>query len=536
MTAPAAPRLAVHDALGRRVVAIDKPVFTIGRGAGHDLQLVGGDVSRLHAEIVRGDDDSYVIRDRESRYGTFVNGTRISTHTLAAGDQIVCGRQGAVLIYLGSGEAEDMSSVAAADLRQVAALLDALRQMGSDHVLEEVLALVVDAALVATGAERGFIMLADGDGRLEMKLARGVGRVTLADGAYRVSSKVPDEVFATGRTSVVADLLEGDLAARHVGTVALGIRQVLCAPLRLVRYRGQGEAPPPPRNIGVLYMDSRERGLLSAPARMALEALASQAALAVENARLYQEEIEKARLDEELRTASVIQQSLLPEGRRAGAFFQVAGASIPSRTIGGDFFDYQDLDGAGFGVGLGDVTGKGPPAAILAALVQGVLAARVAGSPPDEVVAVINRVLLARPIESRYLTLFLAVLAPDGELTYCNAAQNPPLLFTETGVERLDVGGTLVGAFPETSYERGRVRLRPGDTLVLYSDGLAEAEDQDGQEFGERGIVEAVAAARGGTIDVVLATLFESVRAFTGGAPPRDDLTAVVLRYTSGAA
>jgi sigma-B regulation protein RsbU (phosphoserine phosphatase) len=399
-------------------------------------------------------------------------------------------------------------------------------------VLEEVLALVVDAALVATGAERGFIMLGDADGRLEMKLARGIGGVTLADGEYRVSSKVPDEVFATGRTSVVADLLEGDLAAQHVGTVALGIRQVLCAPLRLVRYRGQGDAPPAPRNIGVLYMDSRERGLLSAPVRMALEALASQAAIAIENARLYQEEIEKARVDEELKTASQIQQALLPEGRRAGDFFQVVGASTPSRAIGGDFFDYQDLAGAGFSVSLGDVTGKGPAAALLAALVQGVLAARVAISGPEEVVAVINRVLLARPIESRFVTLFLAVLAPDGELTYCNAAQNPPLVFAGADVVRLDVGGTLVGAFPSTVYERGRARLRSGDTLVIFSDGLAEAEDPEGREFGEDGIIHAVSSVRDASIDVVLQTLFQAVRTFTQGAPPRDDLTAVVLRYT----
>ena len=100
------------------------------------------------------------------------------------------------------------------------------------------------------------------------------------------------------------------------------------------------------QHIGVLYLDSREKGrLLSPPARTALEALATEAALAIENARLYQEGVEKARLDEELRTASRIQQALLPEGRRTGRFFEAVGASIPSRAIGGDFFDYQDLAG-----------------------------------------------------------------------------------------------------------------------------------------------------------------------------------------------
>jgi sigma-B regulation protein RsbU (phosphoserine phosphatase) len=280
-------------------------------------------------------------------------------------------------------------------------------------------------------------------------------------------------------------------------------------------------------------MDSRERGrLLSPAARMALEALAAHAAIAIENARLYQEEVEKSRLDEELATASVIQRALLPEGRRERAFFQATGASVPSRTIGGDFFDYQDLGAAGFGFGLGDVTGKGPPAALLAALVQGVLAAQAASpSPPDQVIALVNRVLLARPIESRFLTLFLAVLTPGGELTYCNAAQNPPLLFSAGRMTRLEVGGTLVGAFPEAVFERGEVRLTRGDTLLLFSDGVAEAEDPDGREFGERGITEAVAPVRDAPVDVVLTNLLQAVRAFTCGAPPRDDLTAVVVRY-----
>jgi serine phosphatase RsbU (regulator of sigma subunit) len=420
--------------------------------------------------------------------------------------------------------------------------------MGGERVLDEVLALVLDAAIDASGAERGFIMLADPSGRLDMQMARAAGGATLPPGAERISRKIPEQVFATGEPTVVADLLEGDLAEVHTGTVALGIRHVLCVPLRLVRYvgiaaasvtvPGQSPARPPAaaeslRNIGVLYLDSRSRGrLLSPAAREEIAALAAEAALAIENARLYQEAVEKVRIDRELATASRIQQALLPEPRREGAFFEAVGASVPSRTIGGDFFDYQDRPDGSFRIAIGDITGKGPAAALLTALVQGLLASEsLTERTPDEAIASINRILLARPIESRFVSLFLGQLTPEGRLEYCNAGQNPPLLFSAGRITRLEEGGTLVGAFPHATFERGRVAMAPGDTLVLYSDGVSEAEDPAGEEFGEEGIRRAVSAVLSEPPQQILDALFEVLRAFTRSAAARDDMTAVVLRY-----
>ena len=534
MTKPPVPRLAVHDALGRRVVTIDKPLFTIGRRTGHDLQLAGAEVSRDHAVILLTPEGA-LIRDQDSRYGTWVNGTRTTGQLLADGDRIEFGRSGAALVFLltEAGSIEDAPAIGTGDLRQVATLLDALRQMGTNRVLDEVLVLVLDAAIDATGAERGFIMLPGDGGALELKLARAVGHATLPPEQFQTSRRVPEQVFASGETMVVTDLLEGDLAAVHTGTVALGIRHVLCAPLRLIRYVERPDVSNAPQSIGVLYLDSREKGrLFSTPARTALEALAAEAAVAIENARLYHQVVEKERLDQELAIASHIQRALLPEGRRVGPFFEAVAASIPSRAIGGDFFDYHDLAGGTFRFGLGDVTGKGPPAALLTALVQGILATQaLTKDGPDQVIAVVNRVLLSRRVESRYLTLFLAVLAPDGTLRYCNAAQNPPLLFSGTGVRRLDAGGTLVGAFPQTAYEREDLRLGHGDTIVAFSDGVTEAMNSAGEEFGEDRVRRVVQGALGGTPAAILRALFDAVRAFTGQQVEHDDLTAMVVRY-----
>jgi pSer/pThr/pTyr-binding forkhead associated (FHA) protein len=236
-------RLEVTDALGRRVIHIDKPVFSIGRRSGNDLQLVGSDVSRDHAEIAL-DNDRFLLRDRGSRYGTYVNGEAVSEHELKHGDLVRLGRSGgAELVFLlddatqSPASSDKHTTSAVGDLRQVAALLEGLRALGSGRVLDEVLALVMDSALEVTGAERGFIMLAsaENENELEFKIARGRGRVTLSGKGFETSRKIPEEVFTTGQEKIVADLLDGDLANVHMGTVALGIRHVLCTPLKLVR-------------------------------------------------------------------------------------------------------------------------------------------------------------------------------------------------------------------------------------------------------------------------------------------------------------
>ena len=535
MTTPVLARLSVVDVSGRRVVDIDAPVFRIGRGPDNNLQLGGADVSRDHAEILSRD-DGYFIRDRGSRTGTVVNGERVFERRLSHGDEIVFGHGGTVLMFLeaGKGSVRRANGNQAGDFRHVAVLLEAIRGMGPHRVVEEVLTLVLDAAIETCGAERGFIMLADANDVLEMKMARGAGHVTVPPTGFAISRKIPERVFETGEVMVVEDLLESEMAQVHTGTVALGIRQVLCAPLRVVRYVERSSAPPARRNIGVLYLDSRERGtLLSAGARVEIEALASEAATAIENARLYEQAAEKARLDLELQTASRIQQALLPPPRRSGTFFEAIGSSIPSRVIGGDFFDYQALADGAFGCAIGDVTGKGPPAALLTALVQGLLASQLATPRrPDDMVTLINRVLLARAIESRYVSLFLGVLAPDGRLTYCNAGHNPPLVFTGGGTRRLEAGGTLVGAFEDATFASEELQLVDGDTVVLYSDGVSEASNANDEEFGEARIRAAAAPMIHASPERMLQAIFDALAVFTGrNAPPHDDMTVVVLRY-----
>src|SRR5919106_3298360 len=423
-------RLEVTDALGRRIVPVSKSQFEIGRRETNDLRLAGSEVSRDHAEIsVEG--NKFRLRDRNSRYGTYVNGEQVTDRVLVHGDRIRLGRTGgAEMVFLLADTqppVDRATTTAIGDLRQIAALLEGLRALGSGRVLDDVLSLVLDSAIEVSGAERGFIMLDQDTGELEFKMARGRGRITLPGGSFATSRKIPEEVFRTGEPRNVADLLDGDLANVHMGTVALGIRNVLCVPLRLVRYVDRAENVGEERRIGVLYLDSREKGsLLSGSTRAALETLATEAAVAIENARLYRETMEKARMEQEMRIAGEIQQALLPNMGRVGVYFKAAAASLPCRSIGGDFYDYVDPPDGPFRVALGDVAGKGPPAALLSAMMQGMFAAQAATSDrPSQTITRVNLALYRRGIESRFVTLMYGSLEPDGRMVYCNAGHNP---------------------------------------------------------------------------------------------------------------
>jgi serine phosphatase RsbU (regulator of sigma subunit) len=422
----------------------------------------------------------------------------------------------------------------------MAALLEGLRALGSGRVLDDVLALVLDSAIEVTGAERGFIMMANREhqserfGQLEFKLARARGKVTLSGRTFETSRKIPESVFATGQQTIVDDLLDGDLAQLHHGTVALGIRHVLCTPLRLVRYVERADQKGADEIIGVLYLDSRERGALrSAPAQQALDTLSAEAALAIENARLYRAALDKAKFEQELRVAAAIQQSLLPPAARDGAFYSTAAASVACRAVGGDFFDYVDLESGQFGFIVGDVAGKGSPAALLASAVLGMFSAEATyHSSACAVIDRLNHGLFRRAIENKFLTTFYGVLAKDGSFTYCNAGHNAPILISGTTVRRLETGGMVLGLFELASFEEETVQLHPGDVIIAFSDGVTEAMNEIGDEFTDDRLIASLAANRGRPPQELIDGVIKDVRAFCGEATQSDDLTILGVHFS----
>jgi sigma-B regulation protein RsbU (phosphoserine phosphatase) len=191
-----------------------------------------------------------------------------------------------------------------------------------------------------------------------------------------------------------------------------------------------------------------------------------------------------------------------------------------------------ELQGGLFGFALGDVAGKGPPAALLSAMLQGVFAAQVDGTEsPAETVTRVNHALYKRAIENRFVTLLYGVLFPDGRLTYCNAGHNPPILLSGDKVRRLEAGGPIVGLFELIPFEQETITLTPGDWVIVFSDGVSEALSATGDEFGDPRIIDCVRKYQNDDPRVLVERLFSAVREFTAGAPQSDDVTALVVRY-----
>jgi ketosteroid isomerase-like protein len=251
------------------------------------------------------------------------------------------------------------------------------------------------------------------------------------------------------------------------------------------------------------------------------------------------ERLEKTRLDKELRTAADVQRALLSRTAHIGRFCESVGHSVPCRAIGGDFFEFIDLPSGDIGVAMGDVAGKGPAAALLAAMLQGMLAAEApAGDGPAVTLSRMNQRLAARRLESRFATLVYGVLSSDGRLIYSNAGHNPPALMTRDGIRRLTTGGPILGAFPDATFEQETLHVNARDTLVMFTDGVTEARGAGDEEFGEHRLIECLttdADAAASPPAVLLTRIFDAVREFCqhgDHGDQSDDITVTITRFS----
>lgn len=246
--------------------------------------------------------------------------------------------------------------------------------------------------------------------------------------------------------------------------------------------------------------------------------------------------LEKMRLDQELNIAAEIQRGLLSQRDRSTPFCEALGGSLPCRAIGGDFFETIHLTTGDFGIALGDVAGKGPGSAILAAMIQGMLTVQLESETmPSATLAHLNRSLASRHLEPRFATLSYGILSPDGLLTYSNAGHNPPILLTREGVRRLSAGGSILGMLHHSSFEEEAVYLEKGDTVIMFSDGLIEARDAHDHEYGEERLISCITASRGNPLADVMNRIFSSVQQFCGDAPQTDDISVLVARFIRSA-
>ena len=291
----------------------------------------------------------------------------------------------------------------------------------------------------------------------------------------------------------------------------------------------------PGRLEGLIAVSARPGG--RAPEQGDLDfaaALARQAQAALEGSRLHQLRLEKERQDRDLQIARQIQLGLLPKAAPRLAGFEIAGESRSCLQVGGDYFDYVPLAGGRLGLVIADVSGKGTPASLMMASVHAWLRALAGSEPAPRVLERLNRFVYASTETSRYVTLFYGELDPaTRRLVYVNAGHVPPFVVRSKGSEeRLRSGGPVLGLLDEVTLEPGELQLDPGDLLVAVTDGVTEAVDASGREFGDERVRQALASRKGAGASETLAGLVSAVDAWAGPAGCSDDLTALILRAT----
>jgi serine phosphatase RsbU (regulator of sigma subunit) len=423
------------------------------------------------------------------------------------------------------------------NLAKLRAILEVARTLQTGFSIQDVLCSVVEAALAVTGAERGFLLLRAESGELETRVALNRQGATLDGAALRVPSGVIRRALDQRRDLFSMNFDPSSSSGLGHTVAALELRSCVCVPLVRIR-AGRTESTSvlsaASETVGVLYMDSRAGTAdMAGGNRELLQSLAIEASTVLENARLLEEARAKEKMEEELQVARAIQQSLLPRSLPAEGWFRAAGSSEPSHEVGGDYFDFIRPGEDCWAVVAADVSGKGVSSALLAGLLQGAFLA-VAGRMDgmEDRFARLNHFINERTGGEKYATAFYCTLDRAGLLRYINAGHCAPLVVRRSGeLDALEATGIPIGLLDPAEFCIRSVALAPGDKVVIYTDGISEAQAAEGEFFGRKRLRDAARAGAGRTCAELHGDILEAVRAFTGGAPQADDVTLLVLEF-----
>ncbi|MGE5138575.1 MAG: PP2C family protein-serine/threonine phosphatase [Rudaea sp.] len=406
------------------------------------------------------------------------------------------------------------------------ALLYRLSQtFNSSLDLEQVLDNVIDEVIAATRAERGFLMLRDAAGRLTFSVARGMDHRTIDSPQFQISRSVVDRVASEGVPQLTSDAQADSWLGGRRSVVGLGLRSILCVPLQV---KGV--------TLGVIYVDNRlQAGIFNRDDLELLTAIGATAAIAIENARLYQVAVEKGRMERELQVALEVQASLIPREMPRLDNWELATYWQPARIVGGDLIDIMPGPQDSCRIAIGDVSDKGMAAALFMAMTRTILrASSVTSENLAECLEKANRLIAADSTRGMFVTLFCAELQPGrGAFTYVNAGHNPPLFFccTDGHLEELPRTGMALGIDGEARYAQGTIEFRPGDYALLYTDGVTEASDAAGRAWGLENLQALACRNSQQGAAGLIAALRGALEQFAGTTPQYDDLAVLAARY-----
>lgn len=320
---------------------------------------------------------------------------------------------------------------------------------------------------------------------------------------------------------------------RLPGTIALAEFAPAVKPVKIARQFGTVEIAAFLKGDSAALWPLRRNLIINSSAALVL--LMSLAVIAV-RLRSY---VAGRQLEQEVELARSVQRDLLPSPKRKLDCFELAADCVPAARVSGDFFDTFSARGDRAAFVLGDVSGKGIPAALLMGVIHGAVRSSCWTESPiqhAEATQQINRLLYERAATERFATMFWSYFDSESQhLKYINAGHCPPLLLKaahRNTILRLTIGGPVLGLLPDAEFQLGSVRLEPGDVLVLYSDGIVEATNSLDEEFGEHRVVDIVKKCRKNTAEEIRDQILSSVEVFTGRIVPEDDRTLFVIVYS----
>lgn len=405
------------------------------------------------------------------------------------------------------------------------ALLYQLSQtFNSSLDLTEVLDRVMDEVVKALKAERGFVALRGENGELAFRSARGINQTTIDQPEFQISRGVVDQVFQTGEGIQISDAQSDDRFSSRHSVLNLNLRSILCTPLKLKD-----------NLLGVIYIDNRiMAGIFTDDHLELLTAIAASAAIAIENARLYEVAVEKGRMEREMQMAYRVQSSLIPEEVPQFDGWEFAASWRPARQVSGDFYDFIPVDAGRLNFMIADVTDKGMPAALFMALTRSLVRASLdQASTLKEAISRANRLICADSTSNMPVTLFACQLDLNtGKLIYVNAGHNPPMIYSVEKGELIDIRptGMFLGFEEEAEYEQGSMTLAPGDYLVCYTDGVLDAIDAQEEAFEMERFQRVIKDNLDASANELMEAIETSVLEFIGDTLPYDDLTTLIVR------
>ena len=514
-------------------LALPGDLITLGRASDCTIPIKDRFLSRKHAEIVR-DRGTWFVRDCGSVNGTLVNGVKIADPVpLRPGDRIALGDSEVVfhaddqpsqLIPIDSDshatnlaikiDSEERGTERTKVLNSLAVEFLADRPMSDlfEFILDRVVGLMHPSrcALALFGPDRTAFD--------NVKLRRQ----DQTDSTDLLISRTLLKEVVDGRQVVsFFDSSQDEKLARAQSIIAQDIRSAICAPLVV------GDAV-----LGVLYLDYKAtRGTVSENDVRLVAQIARFAAVTLERTRLREEAFAKAKIDEELRTAYAIQKRLLPSSLPVVDGFTFAAANRPAKSVSGDYYDMVVRPDGRIYFVIADVSGKGITAAIVMSSVATAFNIFTRTDPaPADLLRELNATLAPKTAPTKFVTLVAGVLDPaTGTIVFANAGHVPPLVVSATGVQTLKKTDLVVGLFPNAKYENQTIQLQAGDALVLFTDGVTEAENDKEEQLGLTTVAEKLDKFHRADASRILAAIDEHVLAFAGNTPAGDDVTMLAV-------